>query len=230
MRILSGITVFLLSQGALAQTAGEILTKADEIRAPSSSYLMEVSVESNDSPEFQFEIAIGGKTTSLIKTRKPAREVGKNFLMHGEDMWAYIPNIRRSVRVTLNQKLTGQAANGDISRMRWAGDYEAAIESETPDHWVLFLTAGKKGLTYDKIRVWINKTNFRPIKGEYLTIQSKPIKYISFAEYGEVGGALRPVRMVIESATKAGDQSVLRILSMRQTDLPISMFTQNSLK
>lgn len=213
-----------------AQTADEILAKADEIRAPSGSYMMEVSVESTDAPRFEFEIAVGGKESSLIRTKKPAREVGKNYLMHGEDMWAYIPNIRRSMRVTLNQKLTGQASNGDISRMRWHGDYSAVLESETPGAWVLFLTAQKKGLTYEKLRVWIEKSSYRPVKGEYLTLQGKPIKYIQFAEYAEIAGAARPVRMVIESATKAGDQSVLRIVSMRVAELPASLFNQNNLK
>lgn len=227
--ILTGLTA-LLATSAGAQTADEILARADEIRAPSGSYTMQVSVESTDAPTFEFDISIGGKEASLIRTKKPAREIGKNYLMHGEDMWAYIPNIRRSMRVTLNQKLTGQASNGDISRMRWHGDYAAVVESETPDQWVLFLTAAKKGLTYEKIRVWIDRKTYRPVKGEYLTLQGKPIKFITFAEYAEIGGAVRPVHMVITSATRADDQSVLRILGMRATELPASLFTQNNLK
>ena len=46
-------------------------------------------------------------------------------------IWVFIPNLKRSVRVGLSQKLTGQAANGDISRMRWSGDYTPKLLKET---------------------------------------------------------------------------------------------------
>lgn len=211
-------------------TADEVLLKADEIRNPSSSYKMEVSVESTTDPTFRFEINIGGKDASLIRTLDPAREVGKNYLMLNENMWAYIPNIKRAIRVTLNQKLTGQAANGDISRMRWYGDYEAKMESDDQDQWTLFLTAQHPGLTYDKIRVVIDKKTFRPKHGEYLTTQGKLLKKIEFVEYGVMAGALRPTKMVLTNATKASEQSTLRILKMADETFPSGFFNESNLQ
>ncbi len=229
------ILAFLLSLGMgqslwAAESPDEILKKADEIRAPSNSYRMEVTVESSaDKSLFRFELNIGGKDASLIRTLEPAREVGKNFLMLEEDMWAYIPNIKRSLRVALNQKLTGQASNGDISRMRWYGDYNAILESEDAQSWQLLLSAKKQGLTYDKIRVWVNKSNYRPEKGEYLSTEAKPLKFVQFTEYKEISGALRPTRILIENAHKKDDFSVLEIKTMKQTQFPASFFTQNNL-
>lgn len=211
-------------------SAASILEKADEIRNPSSTYQMEVAVESTSESTFRFEINIGGKDASLIRTLEPSREVGKNYLMLGENMWAYIPNIKRSIRVTLNQKLTGQASNGDISRMRWYGDYDAKIESENSGEWVLFLTAKKSGLTYDKIRVAIDKKNFRPVHGEYLTTQGKVLKKIDFVEYAAMAGAIRPIRMVLTNAQKEGDQSTLRILKMAESSYPANFFTEGNLQ
>jgi outer membrane lipoprotein-sorting protein len=216
------------SEGALS--AESILEKADEIRNPSSTYKMEVSVESTNESTFRFEINIGGKDSSLIRTLEPSREVGKNYLMLNENMWAYIPNIKRSIRVTLNQKLTGQAANGDISRMRWHGDYDAKIESENTGEWVLFLTAKKAGLTYDKIRVSIDKKTFRPVHGEYLTTQGKLLKKIQFVEYAAMAGAIRPIKMVLTNAQKEGDQSTLRILKMAESTFPSNFFTEGNLQ
>ena len=68
--------------------------------------------------------------------------------MLDENMWVFIPNLKRSVRVGLSQKLTGQAANGDISRMRWSGDYTPKLLKETKKSWLLHLQAKKKGLTH----------------------------------------------------------------------------------
>jgi outer membrane lipoprotein-sorting protein len=213
-----------------AETAETILKKADEIRAPSESYRMEVTVKSSDNSQFRFEIKIGGKEASIIRTLEPAREVGKNFLMLNEDMWAYVPNIKRSLRVTLNQKLTGQAANGDISRMRWVGDYKPALESESAASWVLLLTADKRGLTYDKIRIWVDKGNFRPIHGEYLSMQGKPLKKVQFNEYKEIAGNVRPTKITIENAERKEDFSILEINSMEKAVFPATVFNQNNLQ
>lgn len=220
----------LSDPAAPSLSAEQILEKADEIRNPSSTYKMEVSVESTNDPTFKFEINIGGKESSLIRTLEPSREVGKNYLMLNENMWAYIPNIKRAIRVTLNQKLTGQAANGDISRMRWHGDYDGKIESENADHWVLFLTAKRTGLTYDKIRVAIDKKNFRPMHGEYLTTQGKVLKKIQFVEYAAMAGAIRPIKMVLTNAQKEGEQSTLRILKMADSSFPANFFTEGNLQ
>ena len=67
--------------------------------------------------------------------------------------------------------------------MRWSGDYSAKIEKETPKAWQLMLEANKKGLTYDKIRAWIAKKNYRPIKAEYMTKTGRKIKYIEFQKF-----------------------------------------------
>jgi hypothetical protein len=228
--ILLGFLALASREGQSAETADEILKKADEIRAPSDAYRMEVTVESPaEKSLFRFELNIGGKDASLIRTLEPSREVGKNFLMLQEEMWAYIPNIKRSIRVTLNQKLTGQASNGDISRMRWYGDYEAVLEGQDEQAWQLLLTAKKRGLTYEKIRVWVLKSNYRPERGEYLSSEAKPLKFVQFTEFKEFAGALRPSRIVIQNAHKKDDFSVLEIKSMKQTKFPDSFFTQNNL-
>lgn len=224
------ISILLVSAVSKAETADDILKKADEIRAPSESYRMEVSVDSSDQSHFRFEIKIGGKNTSQIRTLEPSREIGKNFLMIDEDMWAYVPNIKRSLRVTLNQKLTGQAANGDISRMTWVGDYQPSLESETAQQWILLLKAQKRGLTYDGIRVWIDKSNYRPMQGEYLTTQGKVLKKVQFSGYKDIAGNIRPTKITIENAEKSGDFSILQILDMQKASFPSSQFSQSSLQ
>jgi outer membrane lipoprotein-sorting protein len=226
------ITLILLwpAISVSAPSAQEILKKADEIRNPSKTYGMEVTVDSTDDEHFRFHISIGGKARSLIKTLKPKREVGKNYLMIDETMWAFIPNIGRSVRVSLNQKISGQASNGDISRMRWYGDYKPEIVAQNKKAWVLHLKALKKGLTYEQIKVWIDKQNYRPVKAEYLTGSGKPLKYVTFTGFQQIAGAVRPTKILIRNAHDKSKQSTLRIRKMWKTDIPSSHFTQNNLR
>jgi outer membrane lipoprotein-sorting protein len=210
----------------------EILRKADEIRNPSESYLMEVELNNGIQGDNRsvFEVAIQGNHKTLIKTLEPLRDRGRNMLMLDENMWAFIPNLNRSVRVSLSQKLTGQAANGDISRMRWSGDYQPQIETDTPQDWVLFLSSVKKGLTYEKLRVWIDKKTYFPKKAQYLTLDGKILKNVSYEEPKELAGKLRPSIMKIQDAIRPDEVSIIHVNKMQVKTFPASLMNQNSLR
>jgi outer membrane lipoprotein-sorting protein len=223
---------FCLFCNAYAKVTPEtILEKADAIRNPSKSFVMQVKISSRDGKDVsEFEVFTKGKDKTLIKTLSPRRDQGRNFLMLEQNMWAYIPNLKRAVRVSLAQKLTGQAANGDISRMTWSGDYDALIESEDKKEWILYLKAKKKGLTYDKLRVWINKENFRPISAEYLTVTDKKLKLATYKNYKMMAGKVRPSKIEIRDALKENNISIITISKMKVKNLPASLFNRNSLK
>lgn len=236
LRVSSAALLALLSLPAIAAALSspapeEILGKADAVRNPGESYLMTVEITSPQSSDRSvFEVAIRGNDKTLVKTIEPARDRGRNLLMLEQDMWAYIPNLKRAVRVGLNQRLTGQAANGDISRMRWRGDYTANLESETATEWVLFLTAVKKGLTYDKVRVWVRKDGFQPAKAQFLTLSGSPLKEASYEGYESIAGAVRPTEIHIRDAIRPDETSVIHVVEMSLKDFPESLFNQNNLK
>ena len=231
VRIFTIIAGLILSHASFAIPLSplEVLKKADEIRNPGENYSMKVEVLSGDQKS-TFEVSIQGNQKTLIKTMAPTRDRGRNMLMLGEEMWAFIPNLNRAVRVGLAQKLTGQASNGDISRMRWSGDYTATVESETPTEWVLFLTATKKGLTYEKIRVWIQKDTFYPLKAEFLTLSGNTLKKASYENYHALAGRIRPSRIRIQDAVRADQVSLIEIQEMTVRNFPESLFNQNALK
>lgn len=217
---------------AAGPSADQVLKQADEIRNPSESFFMKVEVKNSSTSDEAsvFEVSLKGKDKTLTKTIAPARDRGRNMLMLGEDMWAFVPNLNRAVRVSLNQKLSGQAANGDISRTRWWGDYTAKLESETAKEWQIFLEATKKGLTYDKIRVWVQKPGFQPQRAEYLSLSGKVLKNVSYKAYKKLAGGMRPSEIHIQDAIKPDDVSVIRILNMEVKNFPDSLFNQNNLK
>jgi outer membrane lipoprotein-sorting protein len=210
-------------------TPVEILQKADEVRNPSSSFTMVVTVKDHDGTLSKFEVKTKGKDRTLIKTLEAPHSKANALLMVEQDMWAFIPNLKRAVRVSLQQKLTGQAANGDIARMRLAGDYEAKIEKDEKDAWQLFLTANKKGLTYDKIRLWVSKDGYKPRKAEYLTMAGDPLKIASFEGYTAMAGADRPKTIRIQDARRSSDFSILEILSLQNAEFPDAIFQASNL-
>ena len=217
---------------AAEPTAAEILRKADEVRNPGESYFLKVEVTSSDHPDrpSEFEVSLLGGDKTLVKTLKPARDRGRNMLMRGTDMWAYIPNLKRAVRVSLGQRLVGQAANGDISRMRWSGDYNAVVEKQTDKHWTLMLTGNKSGLTYAKVRVVIEKNTFHPKYAEYLTAGGKLLKKAQFTGYQEICGRQRPTEIRIQDAIREDDISVIKVQTMEVRQFPASLFVPENLE
>jgi len=207
-----------------ASSPVEILKKVDAIRNPAESYDMRVRIG-----ESLFLVLISGNSRTIVKTLDPARDRGRDLLMIDEEMWAYIPNLKRAVRVSLSQKLTGQAANGDISRMRWSGDYVPQIESQEADAWILSLKAAKKGLTYERIRVWVSKKDHSPQKAEYLTEAGKVLKRAQFEEYRMMAGRLRPTRLEIQSAVNSSESSTLKMESMTPKKFSESLFNPQRL-
>lgn len=209
----------------------EMLKKVDEFRNPSESYTMKVSIKnSGDETENIFEVFLKGNSNTIVKTLEPKRNRGRSMLMKNEDMWAYIPNLKRSMRVNMSQKLTGQAAIGDICRMRWHGDYNASFSKKktTPSSIVLELEAIKKGLTYSKIEVTIDRESFRPKSAVFKTKTGKSLKNARYEDFKMVEGKERPHRIILTDYLKNEEQSIVTISEIKSRSLPDSMFNQRS--
>jgi outer membrane lipoprotein-sorting protein len=227
------LSLLFATHAFAGESPDSIIKKVDDIRNPAAqSYAMQVEIRDvgSSSTKYVYDVSLSGNSKTLVKTLEPAREQGRNFLMLDEDMWAYLPNLGRAVRVSLSQKLTGQAANGDISRMRWSGDYTSTIEKETPKEWVLFLTANKKGLTYEKMRVWVDKSNYHPTHAEFLALSGKPLKNATYQGYKMIAGKVRPTQMILQDASRPSDQSQMTILSMTPKSFPASLFNPKSME
>ncbi len=222
------LIALLWTAAALAESPETILKNADDIRNPDQSFVMTVEVKSThsgDTEEHLFEVSLKGNDKTLVRTLAPKRDVGRDMLMIDENMWAYVPNLKRAVRVGLNQKLTGEAANGDISRMRWAEDYKGAIEKEDKTAWTLMLEAKKKGLTYEKIRAVVEKKTFKPLTAEYLTADGKILKRATFKDYKPMAGKSRPSLLVIADAVRSDQKSDVRIKDMKVKSFPDTLFS-----
>lgn len=212
-----------------------LLEKADAFRSPRSGFEAQVEVTEPNGDLSAYDVYMEGNDRSLMVTRKPERDLGRNTLMVNRDMSMYMPNIHRSVRIALRQKLVGQVAQGDISRMKWVGDYEANLLSESPTEkdgkklLKLELKATKSDLTYDRIDLWVDAKDYRPFRAEYLTPTGKLLKFSTFEDYGPLGGSIRPRRIVIQDAVGSNDKSTIAIKAMKDQKFPTGFFTEANL-
>jgi outer membrane lipoprotein-sorting protein len=141
------------------------------------------SVEDNDTTTSQYTVRAKG-VNALAECTKPARCKGEVVLFNNRNLWFLKSGVKKPVAISARQRLSGQAANGDIASTNYARDYDAVYERDesvdgTPAY-VLLLKAKDKNVTYDKIRYWISKSKKLALKADFLTLQGELFKSATF--------------------------------------------------
>lgn len=221
-----------------ADTARQLVVRADEIRFPRDSFQTEITVtnfsDGKAGEARKFRVMSRGNDDTIVLTTEPASERGQALLMRGRDLWIFMPSVSQPVRLSLSQRLTGQVANGDLARANFAGDYAATLVGAesidgTPAH-VLELTATDRSVTYAKVKYWIAQKDGKPIQAEFYALSGRLLKTCRYEDFRKLAGTLRPTRLVMEDALKPGEKSVLTYETMELKDLPERMFTREYLR
>lgn len=236
-----GSSSSVISTAAAAENEDElaksILEKADLIRFPKESFQVDVTVTSSggDSTEpHKYRIYSKGNENTVVQIVEPAADRGQTMLMKGRDLWVFMPNVSQAVRLSLAQRLTGQVANGDLARANFSGDYQPRlVRTErigNEDMQVLELIAVDKGVTYRRVMYWVRKSNDYPYKAEFYSMSDRLLKTCRYDGFKQMGGRVRPTRMVMEDALKGGEKSVLEYDAMQLRELPDKLFNKDFLK
>lgn len=173
---------------------------------------------------------------ALSETQAPPRAKGEKMLFNDRTLWFIKPGLKKPVSISARQKLSGQAANGDIASTNYARDYDAALAGEDvvggEPCYRLELKAKAPSVTYDRIRYWIAKEKRRAVKAEFLTVSGEVFKTATF-EYGNVVAVEgKPVDfikvMTIKDAMGSGAVSILRFGPPKAEAHAPSMFNVNN--
>jgi outer membrane lipoprotein-sorting protein len=213
--------------------AEAILKRADTFRNGWPSYVLHVKITNFESEkadeEKLYEVSQKGTEKTYVEFMSP-REKGQHLLMLGDDMWVYLPDTSRPIRITPLERLSGDASNGDVARTNYAADYTAAyLRSEkagVEDCYVLDLTAKRKGATYQRIVFWVRTRDARPVKAEFYLTSGKHIKSATFDEFITVGGRDQLRRMTLYDEIRHNSHSVLEYSGIAPRELPDKLFYQ----
>ncbi|MES1265596.1 MAG: outer membrane lipoprotein-sorting protein [Variovorax sp.] len=176
--------------GARADDVATLLKAADKYRMSSDNMQVETQISvlnADGSPdkERRYTVFAQQKHQSLVLMQSPA-EKGQKVLMLGDDFWLLMPSSQRPLRITPMQKLLGDASTGDIATMSWADDYTGTVVGEEacgePEQKCvhLSLTAARKGVTYQRIELWIGKAKSEPVKADLYVQSDKLAKQARF--------------------------------------------------
>ena len=161
----------------------------------------------------------------------PASEKGRSTLRLGENMWLYIPNVGKPIRITSMQSITGGIFNNsDIMRLDYSAEYDASILEQSEKEYILDLKAKNKTVAYDKLKMWVTKSNMLVTKIECYSASGMLIKTLDFKEIKDFGNELvRPSVIETYSPLNKGYRSVMIFAEMKLRKFPDEVFTLNYL-
>ena len=200
-------------------------------------------------------IVHGRRTSRTIKSRNwvkginqayteylaPPREAGTKMLKSGDKIWTYSPQPDRVIQISghmLRQSVMGSDMSyNDMMEDRPLTDlYEAIVEgSEMIDgrkHWILFLEARVKGLSYPKRRAWVDSEYLLPMKEELYAKSGKLLKSTSMDGIKKVRDRWFPTRFIFKDELKKNSKGTEWIIDdiAFDTDIPDSRFEKAMLR
>ena len=218
--------------------AQKILEYCDDIRTPQTDYSVRATVTSQTPGKEDkiaiYEILMKGQDKTIIKTLAPEADKGTSLLMLRYDLWVFMQTISKPLRISLQQRLFGEAANGDIARANFSGDYTPELMDivtiKEKLFYLLELTAINENVTYHRVRLWIMKDTYYPLKGEFYAVSGKLLKTCQYTNYKMILDKMRPSRLVLDNPLIAGQRTVIDYDNMSLDDFPEKMFTQDYMK
>ena len=230
LKILFLFTALTLAVPAYAIDGNKILEQVDRNLNPESyeSYKKLINIEPDGSKkEFVLFTVKKGKDKVAAMFISPASEKGRSTLRLEDNMWLYIPNVGKPLRITSLQSVVGGVFNNaDILRLDYTSEYNVERVEDNGSEYLLHLKAKAKTVAYDKLRMWVNKDNMLPSKIESLTETSMLIKTLHFKQIKDFqGGIVRPSVIETDSPLYKGYKSVMIFANIKERELKDEVFT-----
>jgi hypothetical protein len=164
-----------LAAVSLAADSGEeTLKRVDRYRYPWPEFSVDVSLQDGKAKQ-QWRVQVRENGDARVEGLS-AKQKGCTVLLLKEEMWLLLPNAKRPVKVSPQQRLLGPAAGGDLARFRFSGDYTLSQEREElldgkPSRR-LELQARSKKLSYQTAVLWITREGV-PIRSDFFFSSGK---------------------------------------------------------
>jgi outer membrane lipoprotein-sorting protein len=243
--LFAGVLAAGLSGGparAADPNAQEILAAADKVRNPAASFkfVNELVEYRNGVEDGRLALQVYSKLDpgkeqyrNLARYTRPARDAGKVFLMSGNIMWFYDPAASARIRISPQQRLIGQASNGDVLSINLEKDYKAELigseqindaERKPRQTWHLNLTAANAAAVYARVEYWVEKDTNYPVKSLYYSDSGRKLKLAYYSAFKSELGGIRPTQVIILDEVDASVVTRMSFSGYEKAEVPENWF------
>ena len=239
------ITLLLITISAAinAQDIKEIIRKADEkFRGSSSQGEMTMIIER---PSWSRTVSMKnwslGNDFSLIYITAPAKEKGQVFLKRHKEMWNWVPNIERMIKIPpsmmMQSWMGSDFTNDDLVReSSLAKDYTHKLlgEEEIQGYqcYKIELTPLEDApVVWGKVVMWVSKKELHWLKAEYYDEDGYLVNTEILTDIKIMDDREMPTRLEMIPADEEGQKTVL-VFDEIDFDVKIkeSFFSQQNMK
>ena len=235
MKILFVILIIFANIGSLfsdeALDAGnKLLKEIDRNLSPESfeSLRKIINIEPNGTKkEFVLFAMKKGNDKMVTTFLAPKSEIGRSTLRLDDNMWLYIPNVGKPMRITSLQSVIGGIFNNsDIMQLDYTAEYDVIEMIDDNDEKVLTLKAKRFNVAYDILKMWVNDKYKTPAKIECYTASGMLIKTLHFKEIKDFGnGIIRPSVLETDSPLHKGYKAVMIYANIKARNIDDEVFT-----
>jgi outer membrane lipoprotein-sorting protein len=222
------LLVLLASTSSHAQDAA--LLAAEQARGilTGTGVRWTVTVSGNKSAKF-VATSQGGKI--FAEVIEPADATGRRYLADsGGDMWFWKPGLSRPVSVSKRQRLSGDAAIGDIASTSYVDGYKVTGQEDGEVNGeaatVYTMEANSMGDTYAKIKYWVTKAGNLGTKSEFYAKSGNLVRSSTMEYNNKAGGKPFLSKMVV---IDGGNTITLSFSDVNLGNFPANLFTRENL-
>jgi len=195
---------------AQAQDASALLKRYDELMSPAffdADTRMIAHRADGTTRSYKMRVQKSGVDKLRATFLEPAAAKGQEMLRNGDNLWLYMPNLKRAVRVaSRDQFMGGDFNNADVLRVNYEADYNVTLgKSDKPGVVLLELKAKNASVAYDAIKLWMTKpvkdaSDSQPVRTELYASSGKLIRSATFSDVKDLGkGWKRPMKIVMKN-------------------------------
>jgi outer membrane lipoprotein-sorting protein len=180
-------------------------------------------------------------TRSFIRILSPAKEAGIGSLRIRSEMWNYLPNVERTIKIPPSMMLQpwmgSDFANDDLVKSSSViDDYtQRIVRDETvagaPVYVLELIPKPDAAVVWGKILYWVRKNDFIPLKEEFYDERGTLVRVMILSDVRLLGGRTIPTRWEIRPLDKPSNVTVIVIKTVVY-DRPLDpdTFTQRNLQ
>ncbi len=237
--------LMLLSCAARAQepSGRDILDKAEQLlwgKTVQGEYEMTIST-----PRWQrtlgLRVWIERPKRSFVRIVSPAKEAGIGSLRLGAEMWNYLPNVERIIKIPPSMMLQpwmgSDFTNDDlVKESSILDDYThkviaTATLNKEPVYEVEATAKPEAAVVWGRIVYSVRKSDFVPLKEEFYDERGALVRTMIFTDVRSMGGRRVPTRWEMRPQDKPGNLTTI-VLKSATYDQPIAaeVFSQRNLQ
>jgi outer membrane lipoprotein-sorting protein len=228
-------------------SAKEIVAAADQARNPGKPFRLTSTLteyihgQAHDQVVlviYAREDAVTRAYSNLVRYAQPPRDAGKSVLFNGSNLWFYDPAAKSSIRISAQQRLTGQASDGDVLTVNYSRDYTASLvgretildaDRKDCDCWHLDLKAATPEAVYSRIEYWVERGTYRSVKGKFYADSGRLLKIAYYDKYQVQLGGSRPTETILIDAVDSNLVTTITSTDYRFEDIPDAWFQRDYL-